>query len=194
MTTKTRSLILCLIQSYDGIINVWLRLWWVVVFVGFLRQDTLSYREMICSVTGLVTSFAIAKRIHAPKLAEVWIFALIGYISLLALFISPDAFLLYSSVACAWGSSLMSGFKTRLTACNMPDKDDRTRHDNWINVAECIAGLLGAGVFWLWDAKGIAPWAVWMAIYALFDVDMVLTTILLKKGILAYNHEYSDKS
>lgn len=194
MEIRNRSRILCLIQAYDGIISVWLRLWWVVVFVDYLSQNTLSIREMVCSITGLATAFAIAKRTRAPKLGEVWLFAILGYASLLALAISCDAFILIGAVVCAWGSALASGFATRLVACNIPNKDDRTRHDNWLRVTECLAGLAGAGLFWAYDLKDAAPWTVWVAIYVLFDIDLLVTTILIQKGQLAYDHRYDVSS
>lgn len=192
MEVQNRSRILCLIQAYDGIISTWLRLWWVVVFVKFLSQNTLSIREMVCCITGLITAFAVAKRTRAPKLGEVWLFAFVGYASLLALAISCDAFILLGAVICAWGSALASGFSTRLVACNIPNKDDRTRHDNWLRVTECVAGLAGAGLFWLYDLKDVQPWIVWVAIYVLFDIDMLVTTVLIHKGHLTYDYHYKE--
>lgn len=180
--------LLLFLHCFDVILEGWFGIWYVKIFVTMINSQFYSFSHMLSSALGILAMYTVIKKYEKPTLTLVVVATAITYLGLFALMFSPNVFLIVNTLLGAMLGAIGSSFRNNINALNVP-QHYRVKFDNWTNLLTNLSLIIGSFVAYFTIAETIVYWKIWLAMYLLFDVDLVIKLIFIKKGFIRYLEE-----
>jgi len=178
--------ILLILSCFDIMIEGWFGIWYLKIFIEKIDVQMLSFTHILSSGLGIITMYWVIKKYEKPSISMLIIVTAVSYIGLFGLMISPSIFLIASTVLETIRNPVATSFRNNLIPLNV-SHNNRAKFDNLQSLLSKICLIVGGLVAYFTIAASIEYWKIWLAVYILFDVDLIIKLLLIKKGIIAYN-------
>lgn len=177
--------ILLSFEIFDSIVEGWFSVWFVKGFAAIVDVQYLSISNIIRAILGAILMFVVIKRFEKPTFKHIIFSWILSYFSLFALFLTPGYFLLISTILSVLMGSIVGAFRNSLYAINIPN-ERRARYDNHVMLLQRIGSIIGGSIAYLTILPHTSYQMIWICGYIAFDIDLIITLILIKKRVIAY--------
>ena len=179
--------ILLALFCFDVTIEGWFSIWYLKIFIELIDAQFISFNSILSSALGIFTMYVVIKRYEKPSPTILVMCTLISYLGLLGLIFSPSIFLISSTLLGTVLGAVSTSFRNNITAQNVPS-DYRAKYDNWQTFLTKISIIIGSSIAYFTIAESVAYWKIWIMTFMLFDLDLMVKLILIKKGIIKYEY------
>lgn len=180
---RTEKLLLGL-SSLDNIMNSLLGIWYVKFFLLLVDEKTLQITYIISPVLGMILGLVIATKVTRPTakiIVPLWI---ISYSALVSMQFGANCFMIVGSIVSPMFLTIMTPFRARINELNITS---RAKYDTWMQVLRTFCTIVGVGLYSIiGDMMSLNLTITWLIVYVLFDMDIIIMFILIKRKKLKY--------
>lgn len=168
-------------------------MWFLKAFITLVSSNALAISDGIQAILTVIFALSIVKFLGDITFKKIYIVWILSYTGLLALFISPTTFLICSTFSSAAFLSIITIFKNNLNAQNITNSE-RAMYDNYQFILQNIFRMFGSCIAYISILPTVPFYYVWIAVYIAFDIDLILTVLLVKTNKLKYSVKQKENS